>query len=202
MRFKKYINESEFFTTDKWEELKSVLAQDCKPYIKELSNTSELLLRGVKAPPAHFKKLKVRQDRRPRLVSKDLHQRLDNELNKWFGWKARSSGLFTTTGYRSAKIWGTPTIIFPIGKFKYIWIENVSFLYYGYDNWFSDESHDDAIWRNYIKPSIRKYNDKNLNLLLQTPIPGTDQATECIIKCKEYYSINYEWFDTILKYFG
>ena len=201
MRLQQYINESECFSTDKWEEMKSILEKDCKPFIKHLKGAKHLLLRGVKAPPSYFKKIKVRTDRKPRLINTDLSRLLDSELYNKFRWKARSEGLFTTTGEWSARVWGKPSIVFPIGEFKYIWMENIALLYYGYDMWGMGTERDQETWDEYILPSIKHYKNTNLEKLLKMDIAPTEKATECIIKCQSYYSINYEWAPTLLKYF-
>jgi len=208
MRLQQFINET-YLSTENWEHLKGMLEKDCKPYIKELKGAKKLLLRGMKKYIEFYEIKNVRKNRKPRLIDKNLHIKLDNELNKIFGWKVRSQGLFTTTGKDVAKRWGDPCIVFPIGKFKYIWIDDTHDLYYGYDVWFDGpagkgkyKSNNEKIWDKYIYPSINKYHDTDLNKFLKMPDNPTDHASECIIKCNKYYAINYEWYYTLLEYFG
>lgn len=195
MRYKTYLNESEFHTTENWEEMKKSLDSKCKPYIKELKGVRYLLVRGVSNVnvPQYMNIKSVRTNRKPRVISYALHDELGDISLDMFGWNIRKEGLFTTKSVQDAKKWGNPIIIFPIGNFEYVWMENVYDLYSMYDsNDFHDNLYD-------IKSEMTEYQTSNLNKYLKTSITTT---SECIIKCKKYYSINMEWYETLLKYYS
>jgi len=203
MRLQQFITESSNFDTDHWEELKNNLNRDCKPFIKELRGASELLYRGVKRSeiPDFYTIKTSRTNRRPRFVHMDLHNELGSYLKSKFGWNPRTEGLFTTKSISNAYSWGKPVIIFPIGKFKYIWIENAHDLYGSYDS-YSDLDPDSPtrklVFKNIKRIVDIEYNSTNLNKYLSIPSHTT---TECIIKCDRYYSINIEWVETLKEYY-
>lgn len=74
-----------------------------------------------------WQKFSVRSDRKPRDMPKDLHNLLDKTFLEMFGWKARSEGVFVTSGatWEGEK----DSLFFPIGKFKYIWSPRINDLY-------------------------------------------------------------------------
>jgi hypothetical protein len=212
MRLQQYITESTELTPENWEELKSAINKDCKPFIKEIKGANNLLLRGVKPydVPMVFKTKTVRKDRKPRLVDKELHKRIGKLSKKLFGWNIREEGIFTTISFSVARHWGQPIIVFPIGKFKYVWSDDVKDLYYGYDtynpiyDYFGDEIKDhvvqsnEEVWKNIIEPAVKGYHTTNLKQYLNSSI---NNISECIINCDKYYIINFEWSETLKGYY-
>jgi hypothetical protein len=212
MRLRQYITESTNLTPENWEKLKNAINKDCKPFIKEIKGAKNLLLRGVNASdyPSFYKVKNVRKDRKPRMVDKELHKKLGELSKKLYGWNIREEGVFTTISYDTAKHWGQPVIVFPIGKFKYVWLDDVEDLYHGYDTWDSlKDTYTDAykkyvddgnesLWEEYIKPSVERYMTTNLKQYLNSSIYNT---SECIINCDKYYSINFEWLETLKGYY-
>lgn len=204
MKFKEYL--TEMISIDKWETLKDKLDKDCQPFIKEFKGCTTLLYRGVKTPPSFCDKKTTRTNRKPRLLDIDLHDKLGKETKQRFGWNARTEGVFTTSNVFDVKRWGSPSIVFPIGKFKYIWNRNVKSLYGAYDQWSaytSDNGITDHIlkelWDYDITDALDWYKSTNLNKYLMVKSPT---LSECIIKCKNYYSINYEWSDTLIEWYS
>ncbi len=200
MKFKQCI--TEMITTSKWDELKDILNKDCKSFIKNMKGAKNLLYRGVKAAPSFYDKKNTRSNRKPRLINKSLHDKLGMDAIKRFGWNTREEGIFTTNSILNAKRWGKPSIVFPIGEFKYVWLKDVNKLYSAYDLWeiYEDLPHmQQELWDYTIKDSLDQYNTTNLNKYLSTK---TFLTSECIIKCKSYYSINIEWNETLLRYYS
>jgi len=200
MRLQKYIDNQQFMNTVNWEKLKKILDKDCQQYIHELKNAKYLLLRGVKGSniPLFIETKKIRKNRKPRLIMKDLHDRLGKDSKKIYGWNIRKEGLFTTKSREDASVWGKPVIIFPIGSFKYVWSDDVLDLYDAYDHW-DFVLDNDKDYENEILPELKKYHTNNLNKYLRTPIVLT---SECIINGNKYYAINYIWYETLLKYYA
>jgi len=199
MRYKDYLKESEFFSTDNWDQLHTALDKKCKPYIKELKGAKNLLVRGVKpnAVPQFMQIRAVRKNRKPRVIGLELHDRLGDYSKEHFGWNFRTEGLFTSKSKADVDRWGHPVIIFPIGNFKYVWNNDVYELYEQYDNW-AWSYDDDVSWR-IIRDELSEYKTTNLNQYLKSPVRG---VSECIINCDKYYSINMEWYETLLKYYA
>jgi len=210
MRLQQYITESTELTTKNWEKLKSAINKDCKPFIKEIKGANNLLLRGVNSSdiPKVFKPKNVRKDRKPRMVGKKLHKRIGELSKKLYGWNIREEGVFTTISYDAARHWGHPIIMFPIGKFKYVWSDDVEDLYHGYDTYnsmYNNEYQKDFIeqsnknvWKSYIEPAVKGYHTTNLKQYLNS---STNNISECIINCDKYYMINFEWLETLKGYY-
>jgi hypothetical protein len=115
---------------------------ECKPFLKEIKGARGTLTRHQKAPnPGGGGSIKVkkvnttpvfkkttRKDRQPLDSPFDFHILIDDWFaNSKFGWRARSSALFC---------WGTPFpllasdwMVFPAGKFQYVWSPKVTDLY-------------------------------------------------------------------------
>jgi len=199
MRYKKYLNESSY-TTKNWNILKNDLTKKCKPYIKELKNAKFLLVRGVKQSyiPLFVNIRSVRKDRKPRVLDTDLHERIGEYSKEKFGWNIRTEGLFTTKSKSDAEVWGKPVIIFPIGKFKYVWNNDVYDLYDKYDMWPWHDDTPELYWYE-IKSEISEYKTNNLNEYLKS---SNVTKSECIINCDKYYTINMVWYETLLKYYS
>ncbi|KFZ25794.1 MAG: hypothetical protein KQ78_01999 [Candidatus Izimaplasma bacterium HR2] len=108
------------------------IEKNCKPFLKELKKnnpTQALLLRGEQQR-GKFITTTPRTDRRPKDTPYEWHVTFDEYFNNEFGWNARSEGLFCTGRYDTASGYGDSVyIIFPIGRYKYIWSENISDLY-------------------------------------------------------------------------
>lgn len=200
MRFKQYITETMNFSTDNWKNLSSLLNKDCMSYIKELNGVDTLLLKGVKKIPSYYEVKTIRTNRKPRIISNELHNKMNQYGEKLFGWNIRSEGLFCTNNKLLTDTWGKPSIVFPIGSIKYIWNEDVNRLYELYDD-YDNYGNNDEVQKKMIDEiylNMEDYHDNNLNEYLKR----TKYINECIVKCKKYYLINYEWFPTLLKYYS
>jgi len=196
MRYRNYLNESEFFSIDNWDQLYTSLEKKCKPYIKELKGAKYLLVRGVNSNvvPQFMQIRSVRKNRKPRVINSELHDKLGKYSKEHFGWNFRTEGLFTSKSVNDVTTWGHPVIIFPIGKFKYVWNDNVYELYDQYDNW-GWSFDNDVSWR-IVKDELSEYKTTNLNRYLSS---SNTSVSECIINCDKYYTINMEWYETLLK---
>lgn len=141
MKLEKYIKESIVIgnTTYSEKDIKNFLKwwhegveKKCKPFLKELKYRNEkemnMLYRGSNRSKDIGKK-KVRKDRIPKDMPYDAHDALDTAFDNIYGWRARSEGLFCTGRQRTAATYGSSQIIFPIGKFRYLWSDNIHDLY-------------------------------------------------------------------------
>jgi len=104
--------------------------RQCKQFIKELrkGKYTNLLYRGSNRS-THIGTKSVRQDRVPKDMPEDSHEAFDEAFDEVYGWKARSTGLFCTGNSNNAGSYGTVQIIFPIGKYEYLWSSNITDLY-------------------------------------------------------------------------
>ena len=131
MRLQQYINESEMSI----EEINTLIHKKCKPYLKLIKGEYPLYrgmdtgysLKGIKD---------VRTDRH----SKGMSTNNFNILNSWLkknGHAERSKSVISTSDKNFADYHGTVHYIFPMGKFKYTYIEakdlNIDYPNTGWD---------------------------------------------------------------------
>lgn len=185
---------------ENWETLRNLIDENCGQWLKEKGHPKTLLFRGTSQVPVMWDFKSPRTDRRPRLISKRLHDFLNVELKKKFGWNVRSEGLFTTANYGKAKIWGDVGIVMPVGNFKYIWMlkDDTTQLYNLFDDdvlSIFDTISDDE--KEKFHKMFNKYRTDNLKRYLADP----GNAGECIIKCDKYLLIHPEWKETILGHY-
>jgi len=108
------------------ENVKKNIHVECKPFLRASKGYS--LYRGMYHKGA-FGKFKIRKDRKPLDTPADVHKEFDKIFTKNFGWPARSSGLLTTGDKTVANTYGQNYQVFPIGKFRFLWSDNVHDLY-------------------------------------------------------------------------
>ena len=108
------------------------VSKECKPYLTEIKKNNKdmkMLLRGMNER-GDFTTRRVREDRSPKDMPYEWHEAFDEWFKGEFGWNARSAGLFCTgkesiaSGYNDQIYY-----IFPIGRYKYIWSDEISDLY-------------------------------------------------------------------------
>lgn len=123
MRFQQYINEATEFTS---EEIAKILRRDCKPFLKEKTS----FWRGIeKRKTKDIEIFPSRQERRPKDTTKEVQKLLDRLFKKKFGWRPRSTGIFTLRYKVSVMEYGKPYLFFPIGRFKFLYSSQITDLY-------------------------------------------------------------------------
>lgn len=189
--FKQYLTEAEV------PDLMKVLNKDCELFMKVATNNG-LLLRGIKDIGTDKKlvtlpwdkhegaisiwKKDVRQDRNPSATRREDHNMVDNWFYRTFGFKARSQAVFCLG--KKAKdstidIYGDPYIIFPIGKFEYVWSPYVDDLFSEMTlNMKHIKTQDEINW--FLED--KGYTSTNIEKALRG-------RSEIMIKCSSYYAI-------------
>lgn len=196
---------------------------ECKPFIKEIKGARGTLTRHQKSPnPGGGSKVKkvnttpvfkktTRKDRQPLDSPFDFHILIDDWFaNSKFGWRARSSGLFC---------WGTPFpllasdwMVFPAGKFQYVWSPKVTDLYGNvetifdiamgekrkaaqkgepkeYGDPYMDRATEEA-WEAFIKNLAPTYTNKNLKKAVVS-------SKEIMVNCNYSYLVKQELIENI-----
>ena len=108
------------------------IKKDCAPFIKNnfnYINDGEYLYRGVKSSDPNMDLIisgNVRTDRVPRDTPRAWHFLLDEFFSRQFGWKYRSSSIFTTQVSGQAADYGAIFVIFPVGDYKICYSPMVS----------------------------------------------------------------------------
>jgi len=132
MRLLKYINEEiSEETSVKMDDLVQLIKKNCKPFLSEFDIYDNPIYRGSNRNMADniFMKVRSRKRRKPKDTPMFLHNILDDLFNKYFGWKARSEGIFVTHNRSMANNFGWSVLFFPKGKYEYIWNPDIEDLY-------------------------------------------------------------------------
>lgn len=127
MRLERHLNES--FTLDDVDDIIMTIRRDCQPFLQEF-NMNFPVYRGThKDFEGSLLRVRSRTKRVPRDTPKHLHKLLDDILYRKFGWKARSEGVFVSKDRKSIGSYGYPHMVFPKGKYKYVWSPEIKDLY-------------------------------------------------------------------------
>lgn len=149
------------------------------------------LYRGTKHKFGFASKV-PRKRRRPLDTPLLFHNYLDEMFLKYFGWKARSNGLFTTisssySGYYGSNLY----IVFPKNGFNYVYNQNIpdlyrhimdAFFFYEKGTLPSDTKKD-------IEAIVKNYTDKGLLKLLKS----YSDDIEVAIQCDKYYLLHKDY---------
>lgn len=129
-RFKKHINE-EKTQAEKYTEGLIQVYENCKPFLQEAKGNPIYSGRRSKTGRGDDRLFvgTIRKDRRPKDTPLKYHILLNKLFVEEFGWRARTESLFCTKQIRTARYFGTPYYIFPIGDFDYIWNANTTDLF-------------------------------------------------------------------------
>jgi len=202
MRYIKFLNETNV------DDVVELIKQKCQPFLKEWDGNN-FLYRGMKHSFTYDIK-QVRVDRKPKDIPLILHEMLDKEFKKQFGWNARSNSVFCTGNKTSTEEYGNAYVIFPCDNYKYISSEKVEDLYLHLLRWETTKSslyknhfektiyNKQSILDNYrlyyddymflpklelfFKDLVKTYTNRNLNRLILV-------GNEILINCKQYIAI-------------
>ena len=194
MRLTQYINETKEIDPD---DIDILIEKDCNPWLKESKGIP--VYRGAKNKPYAYRGT-VLTDRKPRDTDIQIQKTFDNVIQKKYGFKPRSSGLFVTGGLFQCQRYGRVYEIFPIGKFKFLWSATIRDFYAEVGRWNSSyrvtlldagvdtkELTKELVYKrpdfhelvgNHIE---REYTDKKIMAAIRS-------EKEIMIVCKEYYA--------------
>jgi len=187
MRLISYLNEEE--TT---ESIIQTIRKDCKPYLNAIKSCDGLLYRGygsASGDDSKLHKIKREKNRKPKDMYPSAHKRLDKLFREKFGWGVRSEAVFATSNYNTAFQYGAVYVIFPIGKFRYVWSTQFGDLF------LHVRRHLSAVkWNNSVpdwQAIVDTYIDKYLCQAIRS-------QHEICIDCDYYYLVkhNHIGFDT------
>ena len=167
MRFQQHINEAK---TPSVQVLLDMIYSSCQPFLKESKipkNPEQMCYSGRKNKTEKFFIGRIRKDRLPRDSNQSLHNKYDGLFQEKFGWKARSEALFCSGSMSKAAAYGEPYMIFPVGKYKYIWSPRVADIFtwieLGHSYWRDFRSPEDA-----DRWAMKTYTDKDLPKALKS----------------------------------
>jgi hypothetical protein len=167
MKFNRYLTETTDIIVENGPEIWQKLKRNCRPFLKEYKKTGfvgkKSIYRGSSTGDINTKKhggiqlMVSRQDRQPKDMPSELHNKFDEDFNNRHGWYARSEGVFTVANKSTAASYGSPFLFYPIGKYKYLWTNETDDLYsfvdgenlLGYGDGFLDDYVDYKMEDNY-----------------------------------------------------
>jgi hypothetical protein len=121
-----------FKITPDFETVLEILWKKCNPFLKDLLKPSwngDFLYSGRGEHKDIIMIKKVRNDRRPSDMEEELSERFDTEFYNKFGFYARSNAVFCTGDFPEAKRYGNVYMLFPVGKYKFVYSDAIMDLY-------------------------------------------------------------------------
>lgn len=195
MKLKQYLTEN-----DNPDEIISLLKRDCQHMIKIVKSVDHELFRGSnRLKQNNWIKTTVRQDRKPRDMDRQSQLFIDKFFKKKFGWTPRQQGLFCISNEVRAGFYGRVGVVFPIGKFTYLWSKEIADLYNRsaghHDSFFADikslfmkQRSEEELFSDMIDT----YQDNDIELALKNK---KYKNHEIMIHCKEYYLIERGYYN-------
>lgn len=127
---------------------------------------------------------KVRLDRIPKDMPRDIHLELDRAFYNEFGVKVRSNSIFAIGLSAPANDYGPACRIWPAGKYRVIWSPEIDDLY----EWLTDE---------YIRDKKKIDYDALMRMYTEGDLCGAIlSGREIMIHAEKYFFVN----DRYLKY--
>jgi hypothetical protein len=172
----------------KWLEAINFVEDNCQPWIQQagyvpawrgISLNKKFEIKGEDDRPNIFGVLKPRVDRKPLDMRDEAKQLIDAATLDRFGWAGRSEGLFVTGNRHMADNYGSLSIIYPIGDFKFIWNTKVADNFAPLSLWrgFNDDAKVKA-----IEGVTKDFTDQNLEAAITS-------GHEIMIKCDSYVAL-------------
>ena len=197
MRLQQFLTEGiKKYNNIKTPELISMVYDKCMPFIKELttpkfSPADDFLYSGRHHSTRVFV-TDIRSNRTPVDTTMDTHKEVDDLFKKKFGWKARSNAIFCTGDYNFAGSYGENVyMIFPIGKYKYLWSPEIGDLYIVVDlDSVRTAPNKLELFTNYINT----YKNTDLKDAIKS-------GNEIMVNCKEYIAVHGTFSLALSNYF-
>jgi len=107
----------------------------CKPFLNEWlsaynGKNLKIWYSGRDNKDSYYEGI-IRTNRIPTSTSGKVHTDIDDYFYKEFGTRFRSNAIFVTGNLKEAMTYGKPYLIFPIGKYTFLWSDEIDdmFLY-------------------------------------------------------------------------
>ena len=106
------------------------VVKDCQPFLKDILKPKHwMFMYSGRQMGRDMVERPVRKDRKPTDTNRQIHDDLDAEFTKQFGYPARSNSIFCTGDEGDAGEYGTKYMIFPQGNYKTLYSEDIGDLY-------------------------------------------------------------------------
>jgi hypothetical protein len=146
MRLNRYLTEADKYDNEYIGKkvIMPMLIKNCKPFLIEFLKTQKRgsdtrgdwssgfkwFWRGTDKQITEIGEVPRRINRKPKDTPKILHDIIDFQFFKKFGWAVRSQGVFTNPSRGKVLPYGAYAYaFFPIGKYRYVWSDRVEDLF-------------------------------------------------------------------------
>lgn len=212
MRFKSFLESVERTP----EEQAQLIYDHCQPFLRSSGwswPNGSFLYRGMgRIEPEPFLEVSVKP-RVPKDSTKEIHKLLDDQFAEDYGVRFRSNAIFCTGAQGIASDYGTVYMIFPIGKFDFLWSAEVddAFNYFdGYkhgmnpmvlkkhpnlfsvrDIWGMEDESD--AFKTYFGELKAALNDKAFDYTFNKDLEGAiNSDNEIMLSCHSYYAVYWD----------
>ncbi len=192
-----------------WEEIITVLENECGEFLTSLKQNKEVIFRGVSEDPGYGKVYGMlektpRTDRNPMDMNKEISDEIDDWFLHKFGERLRSNGVFATKDYPTSKKYGKEqqsSIVFPVDGYKCFWNPDIIDLWVElrdsawYRSFVLGKRHLDGEFerRNGIESIVNGYTEGRLEEV---------KKQEITFICKKYFVIDDAFLPILLDYLG
>jgi hypothetical protein len=188
VRLEQYLLTEEY----KPEEVIEMVRKNCSEALDAMSRTHNALWRGSNDRIEYIKEFTPRKDRRPRDTKQWVHELIDEEFEKRFGWRVRSEGTFATASKAHADTFGDEGyLFFPFDGFEVVWSDKVSDLTnrlaevnYSLDRFKEEEAEKMKILAKKLMDKwMKTYEEGNIDKAIYS-------MGEIAFKCSKYYLVS------------
>lgn len=138
-----------------------------------------------------FITLPTRTNRMPMSTPRFLQDLLDDMFLKKFGWKPRSSGVFTNGNPSFLGIYGDMQLFFPVGNYDFIWSPDVGDLYHKVISIMGDLRVTNESDRNGMKKVADRFKIDELSIYRNTDLSAAIRSgNEIMFKCSGYVLVD------------
>ena len=173
------------------------LKSKCGKYYRDAKKSGKVFYRGTYKVDWHvpIAEIAPRTDRRPKDTGKMLHDLIDDLLEKKFGWRPRSEGIFTSSHRGMVAGYGHTFSVWPIGAYKFVWSDDVRDMFNILRAELKLASHEmnsnavmmkvlqDSGNQNKIKKIVDSFQDTDIK-------KAWGSGNEVVFKCNSYYLVN------------
>ena len=209
IRYSEFINESNSEIDDNFGKISEIISNECSDFLKLIREKGiKPLYRGsnIKESPIieGFWKKNARRDRMPRETYPWIHMIIDGLLEKKFGLKIRSNGVFVSplksiaTGYGKFRItkYGSHTcshIFIPANGFRYFWNPKIEDLFVDIKDrsWYEK---DPNLWSKKELDEVKEICDGYKE-------GGIEEVEwqELTFVCDNYYMLDLDYYDRFIE---
>lgn len=201
MRFYNYLTE------EKPEIIIKSIEDKCQPFLKDWNGN--FFLYSGRRKINDFTIKKIRKNRKPSDTPLEVHNLIDDWFYKNFGVRARSNSIFCIYN-KSQEFYGTPHIVFPIGKYTSLYSYDIVDLYNQLEGWYQDIYGYDQMLK-YFYPKLSKekrdeFNEEilyrlNNNIKYKKGLPKYKIENEIMVVADSCFLVSTRYESELMKHF-